>query len=32
VLRIVTTPEQNIAQGSRVWLRLPADRCRVLER
>ncbi len=31
-LRIVTTPEQNIAQGSRVWLHLPADRCRVLER
>jgi iron(III) transport system ATP-binding protein len=32
MLRIVTTPEYNIAQGSRVWLRLPADRCRVLER
>ena len=31
-LRIVTTPEHNIAQGSRVWLRLPAERCRVLER
>ena len=31
-LRIVTTPEHNIAQGSRIWLRLPADRCRVLER
>jgi iron(III) transport system ATP-binding protein len=32
VLRVVTAPEHNIAQGSRVWLRLPADRCRVLER
>jgi iron(III) transport system ATP-binding protein len=31
-LRIVTVPEQNIAQGSRVWLRLPPERCRVLER
>jgi iron(III) transport system ATP-binding protein len=31
-LRIVTAPEQNIAQGNRVWLRLPAERCRVLER
>jgi iron(III) transport system ATP-binding protein len=32
MLRVVTAPEHNIAQGSRVWLRLPADRCRVLER
>jgi iron(III) transport system ATP-binding protein len=32
MLRVVTAPEQNIALGSRVWLRLPADRCRVLER
>jgi iron(III) transport system ATP-binding protein len=32
VLRVVTAPEHNIAQGSRVWLRLPAERCRVLER
>jgi iron(III) transport system ATP-binding protein len=32
VLRVVTAPEHDIAQGSRVWLRLPADRCRVLER
>jgi iron(III) transport system ATP-binding protein len=31
-LRIVTAPEHNIAQGSRVWLSLPAERCRVLER
>ncbi len=30
-LRVVTPPEQNIVQGSRVWLRLPAERCRVLE-
>jgi iron(III) transport system ATP-binding protein len=31
-LRIVTMPERNIAQGSQVWLRLPTERCRVLER
>jgi iron(III) transport system ATP-binding protein len=31
-LRIVTAPEHDIAQGSRVWLRLPPQRCRVLER
>ena len=31
-LRIVTGPEHNIARGSRVWLSLPAERCRVLER
>jgi iron(III) transport system ATP-binding protein len=30
-LRIVTMPERNIAQGSQVWLRLPTERCRVLE-
>jgi iron(III) transport system ATP-binding protein len=30
-LRIVTAPQRNIAQGSQVWLRLPAERCRVLE-
>jgi len=30
-LRVVTPPEENIVQGSRVWLRLPAGRCRVLE-
>ncbi|HKD26626.1 MAG TPA: ABC transporter ATP-binding protein [Xanthobacteraceae bacterium] len=30
-LRVVTSPEENIAQGSKVWLRLPAERCRVLE-
>jgi iron(III) transport system ATP-binding protein len=31
-LRVVTGPEHNIARGSRVWLSLPAERCRVLER
>ena len=30
-LRVVTSPEKNIVQGSKVWLRLPAQRCRVLE-
>jgi iron(III) transport system ATP-binding protein len=30
-LRVVTSPEENIAPGSKVWLRLPAERCRVLE-
>jgi iron(III) transport system ATP-binding protein len=30
-LRVVTAPEDNIVQGSKVWLRLPAERCRVLE-
>src|SRR5262249_28782870 len=30
-LRVITPPEQNIVQGSKVWLKLPADRCRVLE-
>jgi len=31
-IRVVTAPEDNIVQGSKVWLRLPAERCRVLER
>ncbi len=31
-IRVVTSPEQDIARGSRVWLHLPAERCRVLER
>ncbi len=31
-VRVVTGPEHNIARGSRVWLSLPAERCRVLER
>jgi iron(III) transport system ATP-binding protein len=30
-LRVVTSPEDNIARGSKVWLELPAERCRVLE-
>jgi iron(III) transport system ATP-binding protein len=30
-LRVVTSPDENIATGSQVWLRLPAQRCRVLE-
>src|SRR6266849_5290447 len=30
-LRVVTSPEENIVLGSNVWLRLPAQRCRVLE-
>jgi iron(III) transport system ATP-binding protein len=31
-IRVVTSPEANIAPGSKVWLTLPAERCRVLER
>jgi iron(III) transport system ATP-binding protein len=30
-LRVVTSPEKNIVTGSKVWLRLPAEQCRVLE-
>ena len=29
-LRVVTSAEDNIAQGSSVWLHLPAERCRAL--
>jgi iron(III) transport system ATP-binding protein len=29
-LRVVTSPAENIAQGERVWLQLPPERCRVL--
>jgi len=29
-IRVVTSPEENIVQGSKVWLRLPAENCRVL--
>jgi iron(III) transport system ATP-binding protein len=29
-LRVVASAAENIAQGSEVWLYLPADRCRVL--
>jgi iron(III) transport system ATP-binding protein len=30
-IRVVTSPEKNIVTGSKVWLRLPAERCRALE-
>jgi iron(III) transport system ATP-binding protein len=30
LLRVVTSPEQNIPQGGKVWLHLPPQRCRVL--
>ncbi len=29
-LRVVTAAEENIPQGSRVWLHLPPERCRAL--
>jgi iron(III) transport system ATP-binding protein len=29
-LRVVTSPEENVAQGSSVWLHLPPERCRAL--
>jgi iron(III) transport system ATP-binding protein len=29
-LRVVTSPEQSIPQGDKVWLHLPPQRCRVL--
>ena len=29
-LRAITTAEENISQGSAVWLYMPADRCRAL--
>ena len=29
-LRLVTSPEQSIPQGDKVWLHLPPQRCRVL--
>jgi hypothetical protein len=29
-LRVVTSPEQNISQGGKVWLHLRPARCRVL--
>ncbi len=31
-IRVVTSPEENLPQSSRVWLRFPPERCRVLER
>lgn len=30
-LRVVTAPDENIPQGSGVWVKLPAERCQVLE-
>jgi iron(III) transport system ATP-binding protein len=30
-LRVVTSADQSIPQGEKVWLELPAQRCRVLE-
>jgi len=29
-LRVVASPDQNVPQGARVWLRLPPERCRAL--
>ena len=29
-LRVVTSPAENVPQGSPVWLYLPPERCRVL--
>jgi iron(III) transport system ATP-binding protein len=29
-LRVVTSPEESIAEGKKVWLTLPPQRCRVL--
>jgi iron(III) transport system ATP-binding protein len=29
-LRVVTSPEDSIAEGNKVWLTLPPQRCRVL--
>jgi iron(III) transport system ATP-binding protein len=29
-LRVVTSPEESIAEGNKVWLTLPPNRCRVL--
>jgi iron(III) transport system ATP-binding protein len=31
-LRVVTPTETAVSKGSEVWLTLPADRCRALER
>ena len=29
-MRVVTGPEENVAQGTRIWLHLPPERCRAL--
>jgi len=31
-LRVVTTPDNLVAEGAEVWLSLPPDRCRALAR
>jgi iron(III) transport system ATP-binding protein len=31
-LRVVTAPTNLVAEGSEVWLTLPAERCRALAR
>ena len=31
-LRVVTAPENIVAEGAEVWLTLPPDRCRALSR
>ncbi len=30
-LRVVASPDQSVPQGEKVWLELPAQRCRVLQ-
>jgi hypothetical protein len=30
-LRAVASPEQSIPQGEKIWLELPAQKCRVLQ-
>ena len=29
-LRVVTSPQESVAEGAMVWLHLPPDRCRAL--
>ena len=29
-VRVVTKPEENVEQGTKIWLHLPPDRCRAL--
>jgi iron(III) transport system ATP-binding protein len=31
-LRVVTSPDNIVAEGAEVWLTLPPDRCRALSR
>ena len=30
LVRVVTAPQENVAQGTRIWLHLPPERCRAL--